>query len=57
MQDIFGKWMQDIPFRGRCLRVFFKPWAWPYHWFRYGFHAFGAGPFGFMFWPKRGGSQ
>jgi hypothetical protein len=53
MKDICGRWMQDFYFRGRCLRVFFKPWARPYVWFDYGLYAFGGGPFGFMFWPKR----
>jgi len=45
--------MQDIHFCGCCLRVFLKPWARPYRWVQWGFWAFGAGPFGFMYWPRR----
>jgi len=45
--------MQDFWIRGRCLRFFFKRWALPYGFHRWGLYAFGVGPFGFMFWPKQ----
>lgn len=50
---VFSNLAVDICFRGRCLRAFTKPWERPYAWTRWGFTAFGCGPFGFMYWPKR----
>ena len=54
-RSIDGRWLHDIHFRGRCLRVFFRcQWPWMYvHGLRWGFYAFGVVPFGFMLWPKR----
>lgn len=56
MRDINGEWMQDICFAGRCLRVFWRGFdvrQRPYRFNLWGFYAFGAGPIGFMYWPKR----
>lgn len=36
---------------GAWVRVFLRPWSWPYGWHDYGLYAFGAGPIGVMFWP------
>jgi len=41
----------------RCLRVFYRPWKFPwrpYAFHRWGFFGFGAGPIGFMYWPNAG---
>ncbi len=52
MTDINGDWLKDIHFRGRCLRVFFHArLKLPYFFHDWGFYGFGAGPFGFMYWP------
>lgn len=48
-----GSRMYQIEWRGRCLRCAIKPWSWPYSEFRWGMRLFGAGPVGFMYWPKR----
>ncbi len=40
-----------------CLRVFGKPWVWPYAFHRWGFYGFGAGPLGFMLWLRAERSQ
>lgn len=53
MRSIDGRWMVDLGFRGRYLRLFFKQWARPYRWSDYGLWAFGIGPIGCMYWPKR----
>lgn len=49
--------MKDIYFAGCCLRVFRKRLSFPYFFHNWGFYGFGAGPFGFMFWPARSGSE
>jgi hypothetical protein len=56
-RDITGTmWLHDVWIAGRCLRLVWRGFSCPqrpYGWFRWGVYSFGAGPIGFMFWPKR----
>ena len=49
---LYGERIVDIRFAGQCLRVFLKPWTWPYAKAYINMRLFGAGPVGFMWWGK-----
>ena len=47
---------KDICLLGAYLRVFYRPWHFPwrpYAFHKWGFYGFGVGPVGFMFWPPQ----
>lgn len=46
----------NVHFAGMCLRVFWRKrsmFCGPYAFHNWGFYAFGVGPIGCMFWPRR----